>query len=735
MASSVDNITALIKQAEAHRASGNTEAARQLYLTVLAQVPDEEFCTLGLGICARQVGHHDQALEFHRRAHVSHPLSVWPHIEAAEDYFALKRWDEADWEWRAALRLQPSQPNAVLGLVRLARVRGDLTTGLAVLEAQPAPDESIVLEHSRLLNELGRNEEALSLLGRGASQFPHNPEFLIESAYIMRYSGDLAAARAALEEAAAVDPQNPKALLKLSDFARQAHDHQAALGYLKRAKEHCAPDIWVGLCLSQVLFELGRYDECEAALDGASAQDQAQFQFTQVRAEFLMRRGRIAEAQAAVADARAHAPAHPALTLLAAELAHRAGDLGYAAICAASIRGAQGELRARQLYLQATIAEETSHRDAAMALYQAAETAQPSHRGAVGAQVPLALLAADLPLAERKLLQWSNFEMPDRRARGLPAHVSQSFLGQFYEEHTFEPEALAKLRAIMSEPAAARLPWHLEFAAKFADWTPAAIALLLALREAGLLSRPGVEAVPSAAPPRIPQRIVQYWYAREPPTDIIELMDSWRSFHPDWHYQRFDDATARDWLDRHAPSALKAYVGTQDLAQKSDVLRLAVLMHEGGWYADADDRCRAPLASLPTGQADFVAYQEEYATLGNNVLGARAGHPVIATALNDALMALEQRDADIIWLSTGPGLLTRSFARALRAHEPGWADFLCHVAILTRPELRRAVATHCHCHYKLAGQHWGDTQFSRSGLPGEKNDPASRRASIRLRPR
>ena len=627
----VNNITLLIKQAESYRDTGDIGAARDLYLAVLALVPDEEFATLGLGVCARREGDHEKALEYHRRAHACHPHSVWPHVEAAEDYFALGRWDEARAAWHAALTIKPDQQSALLGLVQLARLRGDAAGALAVLAAVPHPDAGILLERGRLLNELGQNAEALSLLSHGTAQFADNPEFLIESANILRQTGDLTGARAALEAASAVDPRNPKAWLRLSDFARQGHDLEAALDYLHHAQENCAPDIWVELCTSQVLFELGRYDASDATLTAATEKHKAHFLITQVHAEMLARRGLIAKARALVAHARVNAPVNASLTLLDAELANRAGHPAMAAIWASSILGAKGDQRAGQLYLQACIAEEAWRRHEAAALYQATEAAQPSHRGAIAAQLRLALLDGDIQLAEQKLLQWSKLEMPDRRARGLPANVSQSFLGQIYQEYLFEPEALRQIRAIMSEPAAMRLMWHLELATKLADWTPAAIAWLLALREAGLLSREGA-AMPVSGEPPIPRRIIQYWYAADRPREIADMMNSWRTLHPDWHYEWFDDERARQWLGQHSPRALEAYGGTRDLAQKSDVVRLAVLMHEGGWYADADDRCLAPLSGLPTGRAGFVAYQEWYATLGNNVLGAQAGHPVITTA-------------------------------------------------------------------------------------------------------
>ena len=76
----------------------------------------------------------------------------------------------------------------------------------------------------------------------------------------------------------------------------------------------------------------------------------------------------------------------------------------------------------------------------------------------------------------------------------------------------------------------------------------------------------------------------------------------------------------------------------------------------------ADDRCIAPIATLDPGGRALIVYQEDLGSIGNNFIGARPGHPVIQRALSNGAAAINRGDSDILWLSTGPGLLTRSFA-------------------------------------------------------------------------
>lgn len=155
-------------------------------------------------------------------------------------------------------------------------------------------------------------------------------------------------------------------------------------------------------------------------------------------------------------------------------------------------------------------------------------------------------------------------------------------------------------------------------------------------------------------------------------------------------------------------------------AKKADLFRLAYLFAEGGYYADVDDRCGAPIATVVPPHARAAFFQDEYGTVGNNFVGAVPGHPIIGLALDLAVEAIARDDRDVLWLSTGPGLLTRAFAQTLARSSLNWGRWLDATVVLERGELARAVRVHCACAYKQTDRHWSRTAFGRAAKRSER---------------
>ena len=144
---------------------------------------------------------------------------------------------------------------------------------------------------------------------------------------------------------------------------------------------------------------------------------------------------------------------------------------------------------------------------------------------------------------------------------------------------------------------------------------------------------------------------------------------------------------------------------------KADIFRLAYLFHEGGHYVDADDRCIAPISTLDLGDRDLILYQEDFGTVGNNFIGVRPRHPAIGSALANAVTAVNRGDADIVWLATGPALLTRSLAVYLAEKLP---ERLGKTLIVDRHQLYGIAAFHTMTAYKHSKKHWTRTTFNRA---------------------
>jgi hypothetical protein len=67
-----------------------------------------------------------------------------------------------------------------------------------------------------------------------------------------------------------------------------------------------------------------------------------------------------------------------------------------------------------------------------------------------------------------------------------------------------------------------------------------------------------------------------------------------------------------------------------------------------------------------------------------------------------------------VWLTTGPGLLTRAFANWLASEPQRLDERLSSVAILTLAEMRRAAAIHCQAAYKNTGRAWLSGAFRKA---------------------
>ncbi|WP_207191854.1 tetratricopeptide repeat protein, partial [Paracraurococcus ruber] len=552
----------------------------------------------------------------------------------------------------------------------------------------------------------GDRAAALAAFRMADSLSPAEPWPLVEMAAVLRASGAPEAAREALQRALARDPGCIQALEMLGDLSRLEGDIAGARDRYRAALAAQAANPWPWLGLLRCLQEAGEGSQAEALLEEAEAACGTRPELAAARVDLLREQGRLPEALAAARAAAATWPRHPGLWI-ARFRAERplAPPAALAACLDAAPAGTLAE-RARLAQFRGQAAEESWDLAAALARYRDALALQPEDGWTLSDLVRARLLTLDLAGARAALRDLVRRTAAEARLQGRSANPSQTHFGQILDEFALDAPLLAELQALLALAPAARLAPLRALVAAAPDSTVAAIQLLVALRQAGAL------AVPAAGGPTsgIPPRLAQYWDSGAPPAEIAALMAGWRAAHPGHDATLFDDASARAFLAaRCAPAVLAAYARAREPAQKSDLFRLAWLLREGGWYIDADDRCLAPLGSLPAGDAALVLYQEDYGTAGNNVIGAAPGHPVIALALESATAALNRGDRDILWFSTGPGLLTRALARVLA----GQPAALAGMRLFERRAMHQVVGMHCELGYKKTERHWSRTAFAR----------------------
>lgn len=219
-------------------------------------------------------------------------------------------------------------------------------------------------------------------------------------------------------------------------------------------------------------------------------------------------------------------------------------------------------------------------------------------------------------------------------------------------------------------------------AAMAAPSPPTAIAqawLTLELAEGRIAPQRPVPSLELAPPnPRdIPFRVFQYWNSPQVPDDVAACLRSWTALGGVAEHVLFDDAAAEAFLLREYDAAHAAvFRRCYHPAMRSDFIRLAYLYRHGGIYADADEMCAGPLwgeyQSWKHAPAVLVLDDTIPAYLHNWFIAARPGARLLGAALEDVMARLDRPDAEArpdIWQSTGPGLVTRAFARTA-AEEP-----------------------------------------------------------------
>jgi mannosyltransferase OCH1-like enzyme len=329
---------------------------------------------------------------------------------------------------------------------------------------------------------------------------------------------------------------------------------------------------------------------------------------------------------------------------------------------------------------------------------------EPGNGTGHGEAARAALLALDMDAARSHLRQAMEMNAAASISRGQSLNPSQHQTGQLIDEFALDRHALAELQAAKQLAPAARIAALKDIVRRYPDNTAAATMLLLDLQRAGLLKAGERDA---ASP--VPQRIAQFWDRPDPPADIRRLMASWNG-EAGFDYHLFDERTAETFLRRNAGrDAARAFRRAGHAAQRADLFRLAWLAKEGGIYADADDRRIAPFDDLVPGGAEFVAYQENYGSIANNFLAAVPGHPVVTRALDLATTALNRGDRDFVWLSTGPGLMTRAMAQVLAETD----DPIGGVLVRELHEMRPLAEIHCPADYKSTRAHWSRAVFAR----------------------
>ncbi len=737
-----DHVGIVTELADFYRATNRPRDAERAYRRVLEFSENSLSALGGLAIVRRQLGDAEGAVALLSRARTADPGNDWIRFEWATSLLGVGRTDEAG----AALEvIQPSVTMyawARMSLGHMARARGDRHWAACYFEqaAQHSADPTDALcQAAAECRAVGDLAGAGAAIDRIFQHAPNSWRGHLASGYLQRAAGnhaeaaaafrravaanpsqaqpyvELAAdclerwqhreAKAAIDAALFIEPRHEAALLKKATLLAAAGETEAALSLYAELRAERPSSVWAYVASARLLADNADIDAAMAILQEAEAACPVTPDAGLCRADIMRRVGMLDEAYAVAAAL--HARFDQALTpwchfvSLSIELGQfdTAGDLLAAAPHAA------GSDAARIMKLQSQLAAARWDLPAAITALDRAISAGGLDTQTVYERAKLKLITFDLEGAREGLTAHTRLGCGRHRNR------SQTHVGQIYDEFVLDAEVSRAATAVRESPACAQVEFFAKLVSRCPGSTAAATGLMIALRRDGRFDRPNTKQGRDAQA-GIPRLIAQFWNEPEPPADIGRLMTSWRLFHPDFQIDIFNDRTAVAYLRaRCGDIVARAFVAAAEAAQRADLFRLGRLLVEGGYYIDADDRARSGLSGACPEGASFFAHQEDLGSIGNNVIGATPGHPVIETALRDAVTAILRGDRDIVWLSTGPGLLTRSLARWLAAEGAVDDARLAAVSVLTLSGMRRVAAMHCHAAYKNSDRAWLNAAF------------------------
>ncbi len=722
--------------AEALRAAARPEEAMAVLVALRAREPKFWHAHVLQGHISRAGGDRAAALDCFEAAARLAPDDMWRWLDVAEELRALDRIEDAKAALAQAEKISPGFWAVELGFGYCARAQADRVVArrhfeaasrLAPMELAPrlglveelrdsgALDEArrgaraLLAEHPGhmpVLLSLAYTERLASLHEEAAKWFagalalePENPTLLAELARQEYRLGRQLESNEHLIRALALAPDHVDATVQLASQALTVGDTAQAFEIYSAAAEHNPAELAFRFGMLDTLAWQGRIQDALSGLQALEMEHGVTPQLQSWRITLLRRTGQMNEALRAARAATTGAAAGPPGFWLWVERFQTellAGSDAMLQKCLFGIPVAAGPLRAVRRRCVGALAESLWQMDSALAHYEAAAALDPNDTTLQEALARAHLMRFDLPAARAHLSRQYGLMAAERRLRGESLNISQSLLGQMIDEYALDENMAESLAGLSARPALERLGPVAALVREAPDNTAPAASLLLALRQAEMLDF--IPQQEGATP--IPRIINVFWDKQEAPADIEALMQSWRDRNPAYEWRRFDEIRARDYLaSKFAGPVIQAYQSVQEVSQKADIFRLALLVAEGGVYVDADDRCLRPLDTLLPSGASLVLAQEEFGCAANHFLAASPGHPVLQAALRAVVAGVNRGDNEFPWLCSGPGLLTRALALHLATRGIA-AGLPPGLAFLDRRALGQVVAAGCFAAYK-----------------------------------
>jgi tetratricopeptide (TPR) repeat protein len=658
------HLSAQVAAGNALREMGRLAEAETLLRGVLIEAADHAGARLGLAQLLLDTERFDEAKTLVEAisANIASKIMLGHIARRRGDRKAALSW------FGAALEQDASNTAArVHAAIELAEV-GRLAEAHEVLDRTLAsePTHVLALMHKGyVLRQEGRRAEAAEAFSRVLAHHADEVQPMVELAIERRALGDPSDSARLLERVLDRDPVHREALMQCAANAFLAGDTETALRFCERAIKAHPYHVAAYLHASQAAAELGWCNRAHQYLEEAAASFGALPQITAKRVELRRRERDWAGARALLDAAGEESGRDFALWAERVELAIATADDDAAVAAFGAMPTLTFDEHARAAAFRAKYYEGRWRLVDALAAYEEAIALRPDVVDQHFATARVCLKLLDFDACRAHLAQSVRLNASMNIVRRLSQNLSQTHVGQLLDEFTLDGDVRAGLEALRSASPESRISPLLDMVCQNPDNTAPALALLAALRQSGRLEK--IEQARGER--RIPSRIMQFWHQDVPPADISTQMDRWRDSNRGYDCQVFHRLSAAAYLARyHGTEVQRAFGRIRDPVQSADIFRLAWLAREGGFYADVDTLPHAAVERFVPAGAELIAAQDEYGAVATNFLGAQPEHPIIVLALRLAVEEINRGDHDMVWLSTGPGLMTRALAQALAKH-------------------------------------------------------------------
>jgi tetratricopeptide (TPR) repeat protein len=732
--------------AEALRIVDELEESERILNELLAEDPQQERVLIELARCAHRRGDRKAAYHFLKLGEAAKTGDVPGRIMLAREFTARSWPDEAARIFGQIMDDAPNHYDALIGMGNVARRRGDRCAALEFFKSAVAiqpyaysaridlaielRDAGIYAEaraclegildetplHQSAWFQLGHLERISGDRRKAAEAFrkameinPYDVRAVLETATEEFHQGNLLNSQALLKRALAIQPDNSDVLFRLGEEARIADNVFQALDLFRRAAKSSHESFWPSLNAARCLATMAREQECFQELDLLVKKWGRPPEYFIVYSEIKRQLGDISGARDIAAEGATEYPSHWGLWRNLAMLDMDLGNRERAKRALDSFSGTTPADLHNFHHAAGYFAFLLRKHGEAKAHFGAALAIRKYETGIHYRVAQSALLELDLETVQVHLRRLRELNKSENLLRGVSGNLSGSFLGNLLMEFQIDEIALNCLIEARNAPPALRVGRIKDIVKSFPDYTAAAMCLMTEMRLQGGFTSLPAEMGQMA---KIPHRICQYWDSPDVPPDLLLLADSWTQINPDFEFVRFSKETAKTFLLRNGMADVaNALIRAAEPSMQADIFRLAYLFLEGGFYVDSDDRCLAPLSDLADSQWSLVLYQEDIGSIGNNFIGAAPGDPVLGLALRNVTLAVNRGDSDLLWLLSGPGLLTRALGTYISDSSEDSREYLKSINILERHELLARVGIHCFAAYKHTHQHWSRASY------------------------